>query len=74
MKRLLVSISEAAELLGVGTSTIRRLIKSGDLQSVKIRRRRGVRVDSLIVFAGKGTSLDVYKKVLAGPKPKGVNR
>jgi excisionase family DNA binding protein len=74
MNRLLVSISEAAELLGVGTSTIRRLLKSNHLESVKVRRRRLVTTESLISFAGKGTSLDVYKKVLAGPEPKGVNR
>jgi len=65
---LLVSIAQAAHLLSVGTSTIRRLIKQGNLESVKIRRRRLVTTESLLSFSGKGTDLALHKRVLAGPQ------
>ena len=37
--RRLVSIAEAAEILGVSTKTVRRFIASGDLEAVRLARR-----------------------------------
>jgi excisionase family DNA binding protein len=61
---LLVSITEAAELLAVGATTIRRLITQGQLESVKIRRRRLIKMSSLIALSGAGTDLAVHKAAL----------
>jgi excisionase family DNA binding protein len=37
--RRLISIAEAAEILGVSTKTVRRFIASGDLEAVRLARR-----------------------------------
>jgi excisionase family DNA binding protein len=37
--RRLVSITEAAEILGVSTKTVRRAIAAGDLEAVRLGRR-----------------------------------
>lgn len=47
-KRLLVSIPEAGEMLGLKRSSIYNLLNDGAIESVKIgKKRRLVRVDSL---------------------------
>lgn len=38
--KLLLSIPEACEVLGLGRSTVCELIRSGELRSVKVGRRR----------------------------------
>lgn len=47
MEKLLLTPEEAAELLGVGRSTVYDLLRLGLLPSVKIGRSRRVRVSSL---------------------------
>jgi excisionase family DNA binding protein len=40
-------IQEAARLLSISTGTLKNLISSGDLKSIKIMRRRLIPVDEL---------------------------
>lgn len=47
MTRLLHPTAEAAELIGVGRSTLYELIKSGDIETVKIGRRTLIHHDEL---------------------------
>jgi excisionase family DNA binding protein len=51
--RLLYPTEEAAEQLGVGLTTVRALIKSGELRSIKIGRARRVPVDALREYVQK---------------------
>ena len=48
--RLLVSVSEAAAALGISHRSVRGLIYTGDLRSVKVGRRRLLAVDDLENF------------------------
>lgn len=41
---------DAADLLGVGRTTIRRLAATGELPTVRIGRRRLVHIDDLIAY------------------------
>lgn len=50
MEKLLVSAEEAAELLGVGRSTIYDLMRMRVLPSVKIGRARRIPLSALQVF------------------------
>jgi excisionase family DNA binding protein len=45
-----VSVSEAAEHLGVGPLTIRRLIKNGKLRAAHVGRRVTIRLSDLEAF------------------------
>ncbi|CAM5239778.1 helix-turn-helix domain-containing protein [Streptomyces tendae] len=47
MTRILYPVAEVAEQLGVGLTTAKALIKSGDLRSVKIGAARRVPADAL---------------------------
>lgn len=47
MEKLLLSPEEAAELLGVGRSTVYDLMRIGALTSVKIGRARRIPVNAL---------------------------
>lgn len=47
MTRLMYPPKEAAEQLGVGLTTVRTLIMSGELRSVKVGRARRVPADAL---------------------------
>lgn len=47
MSRILYPAKEAAQQLGVGLTTVRALIKSGELRSVKIGHLRRVPADAL---------------------------
>ena len=44
------SIEEAAQSLGVGRTTVYDLMNSGDLESVKVGRRRIIPVDAVSAF------------------------
>jgi excisionase family DNA binding protein len=46
-QKLAVSTHEAADLAGVGRTTIYEALRSGDLKSLKIGKRRLIRVDAL---------------------------
>ncbi len=48
--KLLLSAEEAASRLGVGRTTIFELLAAGDLQSLKIGRRRLIPVAALAAF------------------------
>ena len=50
MERLLISVEEAAEMLGVGRSTVYDLMRVGKIPSVRIRRCRRVPVDGLRAY------------------------
>lgn len=47
MTRILYPVGEVAEQLGVGLTTAKALIKSGELRSVKIARSRRVPAEAL---------------------------
>jgi excisionase family DNA binding protein len=59
MERVLVTIDEAAEALGIGRTTIYQLIRDSDLVPAKIGRRSLVTADSVRAYAAKvsGTEL-----------------
>lgn len=48
--RLAVGVEEAAELLGLGRSSIFILLKEGTLQSIKIGKRRLIAMSQLQAF------------------------
>lgn len=52
MQPELVSVSETRSLLGIGDTKVRELITNGELASVKIGRRRLVRVESIRRLTG----------------------
>lgn len=47
MERLMVTVEEAAECLGIGRSAVYDLMRLGELGSVKIGRSRRVPVEAL---------------------------
>ena len=47
MDPLLVSVQEAARMLGIGRTSIYQLINSGELQTMKLGRRRLITIESL---------------------------
>lgn len=53
MDRLAYPITDAAERIGVGRTTLYGLIESGDLESVTIGRRRLVTEDVLRAFLAR---------------------
>ena len=59
MNQLLKSPEEAADLLGIGRTTLYALIKAGDLHMVKIGRRSLLAVDELE---------DYVSRLKAGPE------
>ncbi|PPK92516.1 excisionase family DNA binding protein [Kineococcus xinjiangensis] len=59
MEKLLLSPEEAAEVLGVGRSTVYDLMRMRLLPSVKIGRSRRVPVDALRRYVGQLTQKDV---------------
>ena len=46
-ERISVSVEEAAEMVGLGRSTLYVALTSGELPSMKIGKRRLIRVDAL---------------------------
>lgn len=53
---LLVSRTDAARTLGIGTTTLDALIASGDLPAVRVRRRVLLRPHDLATFAERAGS------------------
>lgn len=49
-ERLLVSVPEAAALTGLGATTIKSLLYSGELGSLRVGRRRLIPVSAIAVF------------------------
>jgi excisionase family DNA binding protein len=52
--KLLLSVPEAAELLGVSKRTLFLLLRSGELTRRKVRRRTVIHRDDVIRFAARG--------------------
>lgn len=52
MEPLAISVNDAAKALGVGRTTIYVLIKSKDLETVKIGRRTLIKMDSIRLLVG----------------------
>ena len=50
---LALSVAAAARRLGIGRSSIYKLIGTGELASIKIGRRRLIRVDVIDAFLAK---------------------
>jgi excisionase family DNA binding protein len=50
-KRLLLTVAEAAEQLGIGKTKTYQLVRSSQLESVQIGRLRRVHVDAIARFA-----------------------
>jgi excisionase family DNA binding protein len=59
VERVLVTIDEAAAALGVGRSTVYKLMNGGDLVPAKIGRRSLVTADSVRAYAAKVSGADV---------------
>lgn len=53
MARILYPVNEVAQQLGVGLTTAKALIKSGELRSVKIGRARRVPAEALHDYVQK---------------------
>jgi excisionase family DNA binding protein len=51
--RMLLTVEEAAEQLGIGRTTAWGLVKSGELESVQIGRLRRVHVDAIRSYASQ---------------------
>jgi len=62
---LLVSVRDAAKLLAISERTVLRLISQGDLASIKVRRRRMVKMSGLIALAENGTDVELLKNALS---------
>lgn len=51
--RVLLTVAEAAEQLGIGKTTAYALVSSGELGSVRIGRLRRIHVDSVADYAAR---------------------
>ena len=50
----ILTINNAAEILGVSTNTIRKLIKNDNLHAVKIGKRYKITKNKLLDYLGEG--------------------
>lgn len=53
MTKLLLTAAEAAELLGIGRSTVYELIASGEIESVQIGRARRIPEPALAAYIAR---------------------
>ncbi|MCK9922633.1 helix-turn-helix domain-containing protein [Frankia sp. AgPm24] len=58
MTKLLLTPTEAADLLGVSRSTVYELMGSGDIESVHIGRARRIPSAALLTFVNRLRGLD----------------
>ena len=54
MDKLLLSIPEAVQTLGIGRSKLYEMIAEGDLETITIGRRRLIRAESVHALARAG--------------------
>jgi excisionase family DNA binding protein len=52
-RRVLLTVEEAAEQLGIGKTKTYAFVKSGELESVRIGRLRRIHVDAVADFAAR---------------------
>lgn len=52
-ERVLLTVEEAAELLGIGRTFAWQLVRNGDLESVQIGRLRRIHVDAVRDYADR---------------------
>ncbi|RTL64597.1 MAG: DNA-binding protein [Pseudonocardiaceae bacterium] len=52
-RRVLFTVAEAAEQLGIGKTTAYSFVSSGELESVQIGRLRRIHADSIAAFAAR---------------------
>lgn len=69
MPRMLHPVGEVAEQLGVGITTAKALIKSGELRSVKIGRSRRVPDDALHEFVQRLDAEQNGRPAHQAPRP-----
>lgn len=53
MNKLLLAADEAAELLGVGSTTVYELLAAGQLESVRIGRSRRIPRAALVAYVDR---------------------
>ena len=63
MERIYISIREAGVALGVSRSTIYRLMDCGQLETVKIERRRLVKREAIAALVERG-SINIAAKIM----------
>lgn len=54
--KLLYSIAETQRILGLGRTTVWRLVASGDLEAVRVGARRLIKADSVRRLASEGAA------------------
>ena len=54
-ERLTVSVSEAAELLGIGRGTAYECVRTGEIPSIKLGRRIVIPKEALAVLLSRAT-------------------
>lgn len=59
--RFLLTVSEAASLLGIGRSTLYELVASGDVESVTIGRSRRVPVEAVATYVERLRSMSAER-------------
>jgi excisionase family DNA binding protein len=61
VNKLLLSPTEAAELLGVGRSTVYELLNAGDVESVRIGRSRRIPYAAVVAYVARLRGVDEGK-------------
>lgn len=52
-ERVLLTVEEVAERLGIGRTTTFRLVKTGEIESVRIGRLRRIHIDAINAYAAR---------------------
>jgi excisionase family DNA binding protein len=52
-ERVLLTVEEVAERLGIGRTTTFRLVKAGEIESVRIGRLRRIHIDAVNTYAAR---------------------
>ncbi len=70
MEPMLLRENEALALLGIGRSTMRRLLQHGDLQSVRIGRARRITTASVHAWVARQIEVEEARRyLLDGTEP-----
>jgi len=52
-ERVLLTVEEVAERLGIGRTMVFRLVKEGEIESVRIGRLRRIHIDAVNAYAAR---------------------